>query len=51
MRFFKVIRWIVWKDLISEIRNRENISSMFFFALAVILIFSFSFSMDRQATK
>jgi heme exporter protein B len=51
MRFFKVVQWMVWKDLISEIRNRENISSMFFFALAVILIFSFSFSMDQQATK
>jgi len=50
MRFFKVIQWIIWKDLVSEIRNRENISSMFFFALAVILIFSFSFSMDHQAT-
>jgi heme exporter protein B len=51
MRFFKVIRWIIWKDLVSEIRNRENVSSMFFFALAVILIFSFSFSMDQAATK
>ncbi|MBI1821474.1 MAG: heme exporter protein CcmB [Nitrospirae bacterium] len=51
MRFFKVIQWIVWKDLISEIRNRENLSSMLFFALSVILIFSFSFSMDQRSTK
>lgn len=51
MRFFKVIRWIAWKDLLSEIRNRENISSMFFFALIVILIFSFSFSMDSKSSK
>ena len=48
MNFFKVIRWILYKDLLSEIRNRENIASMFFFALSVILIFSFSFSMDRK---
>ncbi len=51
MNFFKVIRWMVWKDLVSEIRNRENISSMFFFAFAVILIFSFSFSMDSRSSR
>lgn len=51
MTFFRVIRWIAWKDLASEIRNRENISSMFFFAFIVIMIFSFSFSMDRQAAQ
>lgn len=51
MPFFKVIRWIVWKDLLSEYRNRENFSSMFFFAFIVILIFSFSFSMDAKTTR
>jgi heme exporter protein B len=51
MHFFKVIRWIAWKDLLSELRNRENISSMFFFALIVILIFSFSFSMDSKSSQ
>ncbi|MEK7286648.1 MAG: heme exporter protein CcmB [Nitrospirota bacterium] len=48
MPFFNVIKWIVWKDLLSEIRSRETISSLFFFALNVILIFSFSFSADRD---
>ncbi len=48
MHFFSVVKWIVWKDLLSEYRNRENISSMFFFALNVILIFSFSFSLDPE---
>jgi heme exporter protein B len=42
---------MIWKDLASEIRSRENISSMFFFAFIVIMIFSFSFSMDLQAAK
>ncbi|MHB8483598.1 MAG: heme exporter protein CcmB [Nitrospiria bacterium] len=42
---------MVWKDLIIEIRNRENLSSMLFFALSVILIFSFSFSMDQRSTQ
>ena len=51
MTFFSVIRWMIWKDLASEIRSRENISSMFFFAFIVIMIFSFSFSMDLQAAK
>jgi heme exporter protein B len=51
MNFFSVIRWLAWKDLISEVRSRENISSMFFFALIVILIFSFSFSMNQQTAK
>ncbi|MCC6543905.1 MAG: heme exporter protein CcmB [Nitrospirae bacterium] len=51
MIFFRVIRWIVWKDLLSEIRSRENISSMFFFALIIILIFSLSLSMDTEMVK
>jgi len=51
MNFFNAIGWLVWKDLTSEMRSRENISSMFFFALIVILIFSFSFSMDQQTAK
>ena len=51
MNFFNVIRWLVWKDLLSEMRSRETISSMFFFALIVILIFSFSFSMDQQTAR
>jgi len=51
MSFFRVIHWVAWKDLISEVRSRETISSMFFFALIVILVFSFSFSMDQQAAR
>ncbi|MBI3804818.1 MAG: heme exporter protein CcmB [Nitrospirae bacterium] len=46
-----MIQWIAWKDLLSELRSRENISSMFFFALIVILIFSFSFSMDAKSSR
>lgn len=51
MTFLKVIQWVVWKDLITEIRNRETLSSMLFFAMIVILVFSFSFSMDQGAVK
>jgi heme exporter protein B len=42
---------VVWKDLISEWRTRETISSMLFFALIVILVFSFSFAMDQDAAR
>lgn len=51
MNSFSVIRWIVWKDLLTELRTRETSASMFFFALIVILIFSFSFSADQQTAK
>ncbi|MCA9463667.1 MAG: heme exporter protein CcmB [Nitrospirales bacterium] len=51
MPFFKTIRWIVWKDLVCELRSRETMSSMLFFALIVILVFSFSFSMDQDAAR
>ncbi len=46
-----VIRWMVWKDIVTELRSRETISSMVFFALIVMLIFSFSFSMDQRAAQ
>lgn len=42
---------MIWKDLLSEIRSRESIHSMFFFALIVMLIFSFSFSVDQPSVK
>ena len=51
MPFWNTIRWVVWKDLISELRSRETLSSMLFFALIVILVFSFSFSMDQDAAR
>jgi heme exporter protein B len=51
MKFIEILGWIAWKDIISEVRSRENISSMLFFALVVILIFSFSFSMDLKSAE
>ncbi len=51
MSFLSTIYWVVWKDLISEWRTRETISSMLFFALIVILVFSFSFAMDQDAAR
>ena len=51
MAFLKVLQWVIWKDLIIELRSRETLSSMLFFALIVIFVFSFSFSMDQQAAQ
>lgn len=51
MSFIKAIQWVVWKDLVTEMRSRETLVSMLFFALIVILVFSFSFSMDHQAAR
>ena len=51
MTSFNIIRWIAWKDVVTEWRSRETIASMVFFALIVILIFSFSFSMDQEASR
>ena len=37
---------IVWKDIITELKTRELFSSMFIFALLVILIFIFSVNLS-----
>ena len=37
---------IIWKDLISELKTREMLSSMFVFSVLVILIFIFSINLS-----
>lgn len=51
MNFFRVIGLIVWKDGLSELRSRENISSMFFFALLTIFIFNFSLPLEQRVAQ
>jgi heme exporter protein CcmB len=41
---------VLWKDLIVEWRSREIISMMLFFAVMVVLIFSFAFLSEGRAT-
>jgi heme exporter protein B len=43
MRFFGKVWPIVWKDLISELRSKEVLISMCFFAFLVLIIFNFAF--------
>jgi len=45
MRFLGKVWAIVRKDLSLERQSRETLSSMFIFALIVVLVFSFSFDM------
>ncbi len=42
---------IVWKDLATELRSRELLSSMLVFALLVILIFNFSLELDPASRR
>lgn len=39
--YFRQVGAIVWKDCVTEFKTRELFSSMFVFALLVILIFIF----------
>lgn len=51
MNFFSLIGLVVRKDLLSEMRNRENIASMSFFALLVLFIFNFSLPLDQHVAQ
>ena len=44
--YFNQIAAIVWKDFVTELKTRELFSSMFIFALLVILIFIFSINLS-----
>ena len=54
MRYLRKVLAIVQKDVAVELRTKEILSSMFIFALQVIVIFSFAFEMRianvRQVT-
>ncbi len=45
MNFLNKVLTIVWKDVLSELRTKEMFSSMFVFALLLIVIFNFSFEL------
>jgi heme exporter protein B len=49
--FLKAVLSIVRKDLRTELRSRELISSMGLFALLSILVFSFALELDRVARQ
>jgi len=45
-RYFSQVMTIIWKDFITEIKTRELFSSMFIFALLVVIIFIFSINLS-----
>ncbi|MBI4511388.1 MAG: heme exporter protein CcmB [Deltaproteobacteria bacterium] len=49
MRFLRHAAIVAWKDLRVELRTREIVYTMVFFAVMVVLIFSFAFIEDGQA--
>jgi len=48
MKFWSQVRAIVWKDILSEIRTKESITSVLVFTLLVIVIFNFAFDSNTQ---
>lgn len=48
MTFWRTVALIVGKDLRIELRTRETIATMALFALLVVVIFAFAFSIDAE---
>jgi heme exporter protein B len=48
MRFLSKAIAIAWKDVLSETRTKETVSSVLVFALLVIVIFNFAFSANQE---
>ena len=51
MRYLRKVLAIVQKDVAVELRTKEILSSMFIFALQVIVIFSFAFEMRVENVR
>ncbi len=51
MPFLKKVWYITWKDIRSEFRTKETMTSMLIFALLVLVIFSFAFNPTPTETK
>ena len=45
MSFWRKVMAIVWKDVRSELRTKDILSSMLVFAFLTVLIFQFAFDM------
>jgi len=49
MRFWRKAIAITWKDVVSEMRTKEVVSSVLVFTLLVIVIFNFAFGASEEA--
>ena len=48
MRFLSKAIAIAWKDVLSEMRTKETVSSVLVFTLLVIVIFNFAFGASQE---
>jgi len=51
MTFWRKVLTITWKDILSEFRAREIITSVLVFTLLVIVIFNFAFGTGKEVVK
>jgi heme exporter protein B len=51
MRFWSKAIAITWKDMLSELRTKEIVSSVLVFTLLVIVIFNFAFGASQEMMK
>ncbi|MBI2359751.1 MAG: heme exporter protein CcmB, partial [Deltaproteobacteria bacterium] len=48
MELLRQAGWLVWKDLLLEIRRRESLVTMFFFGTLLLFVFHFAFEISRE---
>lgn len=48
MDLLRQTSWLLWKDLLLEIRRRESILAMFFFGALLLFVFHFAFEIPRE---
>lgn len=48
MDLLKQTIWLLWKDLLLELRHRESILAMFFFGTLLLFVFHFAFEIQAE---
>ncbi len=48
MELLRQTTWLLWKDLLLEMRRRESLLAMFFFGVLLLFIFNFAFEIPRE---
>lgn len=51
INYLTQVRTLVWKDILSELKTKEMISSILVFALLTMVIFNFAFDPDSDTVK
>ncbi len=48
MAILKQAAWLLWKDMLLELRRRESLFAMFFFGALLLFIFNFALDVERS---